>query len=121
EVMAPTPAMEEFSCKLRERWPQFGKNTEKWSLESADALISYRPEEVVSAIAPRAALWIHAGEDTRVPIEEAQSMYEKAGEPKRLAVLPGLEHHDLYLGEGFEEMIALTLDWFSRHLKGENP
>jgi hypothetical protein len=117
EVMVPTPAMEEFASKLRERWPQFGKSTEQWSLESADALINYRPEEVVNAIAPRAAMWIHASEDTRVPIEEAQSLYAKAGEPKRLVVFQDLEHHDLYLGEGFEKMIGATIDWFSEHLK----
>jgi alpha-beta hydrolase superfamily lysophospholipase len=87
------------------------------SLESAEAIIEYRPEEVVSRISPRAALWIVAALDTLVPNEESERMYRLAGEPRQLSVIEGELHHTLYSGAGFEKMMRVSAAWFDRWLK----
>ena len=43
-------------------------------------------------------------------------MYARAGEPKKLVVLPGLRHYDVYGGEGLATTAALALGWFQEHL-----
>lgn len=49
-------------------------------------------------------------------LEEAQSAFDKAGEPKRLVVLP-YDVLGLYTGPGLEEAMALAIDWFDLHLR----
>jgi hypothetical protein len=45
------------------------------TLESAEAMIQFRPETVVGGILPRAAMWIYTPGDTVVPSDESQSKY----------------------------------------------
>ena len=54
--------------------------------------------------------------DLPCPKEEYESMFARAGEPKKLVVLPGLRHYDVYAGPGLEKTAALALDWFRQHL-----
>ena len=42
--------------------------------------------------------------------------YERAGEPKKLVVLP-IEHYDIYAGKWFDESARLAREWFERFLK----
>ena len=58
----------------------------------------------------------NGGWDPYHMLEEAQSAFDKAGEPKRLEVLP----HDvlgLYTGPGLEEAMAFAIDWFDLYLR----
>ncbi|WP_020501705.1 alpha/beta hydrolase [Sciscionella marina] len=69
--------------------PGFGSGV---TLESADFLLRFAPEQVVERIAPRPLLVLHgAHNDLHKPVE-AQSMYEHAREPKRLELLEGRGH-----------------------------
>ena len=86
------------------------------TLESAEAMIQFRPEMVVDRIAPRAAMWIYTEEDTVVPIEESLSMYQKAHEPKKLVAIKGFKHYELYHGPGFERVMHHTTEWCTTHL-----
>jgi len=86
------------------------------SLESVDAMIHFKPESVVDRIAPRAALWIYPEEDTVVPVEESQSMYYRAREPKKLVALKGFKHYELYHGKGFKQVMNHSTEWFDRYL-----
>jgi fermentation-respiration switch protein FrsA (DUF1100 family) len=86
------------------------------SLESAEAMVHYRPESVVDRISPRAAMWIYTAEDTVVPIEESQSMYQNAREPKKLVTIKGLKHYELYHGPGFEQVMTNSTEWFDTYL-----
>jgi alpha-beta hydrolase superfamily lysophospholipase len=85
-------------------------------LESADAMIQYRPEQVVAEISPQAALWIYTPGDTVVPPEESKSMYRKAHEPKELIAVEGFKHYELYHGPGFEHVMDYSSKWFAQHL-----
>jgi fermentation-respiration switch protein FrsA (DUF1100 family) len=51
-----------------------------------------------------------------VPPDESESLYAKAGEPKKLIVLKGWGHYEVYAGEAFRQVIEPTLDWYGTYL-----
>jgi hypothetical protein len=79
-------------------------------------MISFHPEDFINLISPRTAMWISAKVDLQVPNAESQVMFEPGGDPKKLAVIEGYRHQDLYLGERLVRMMALTTDWFKANL-----
>ena len=95
------------------QYPQWSREI---TLASGEALIAYRPESVVSQVAPRAILWLHGDADERVSMEESISMYKKAGEPKKLVILPGLGHSDIISGPGLEQSMPYVKEWFASYL-----
>ena len=86
------------------------------TMETAERTWEYKPEEVVHRIAPRALLRIAVEHDVPCPKEEYEAMYAKAGEPKKLVVLPGLRHYDVYQGPGAETTSGLAIEWYRQHL-----
>jgi hypothetical protein len=86
------------------------------SLEFAEATFEYRPEDVVHRIAPRALLLIAAEFDVPTPPDEFRSVHAKAGEPKKLVIIEGIRHYDIYSGQPFERSVQESLDWYGRHL-----
>jgi len=116
EIFAPDPVTIGYMEKLRKLAAEPKGQKRELSLEFAEAMINFRPESVVDRISPRAAMWICASEDTNVPIDESRGMYEMAGEPRKLVVVEGYEHHALYLDTGFEIMMAHATEWFDTHL-----
>lgn len=113
EVMVPDPLSEKV---LEEAVRAFPKAFFRLSLESAEKIIEFRPEEVVERISPRAILFIHAGEDDLVPRVESEGMYARAREPKRLVILPGVPHYGVYTGEVFIKVMDLATQWYADHL-----
>lgn len=108
-----------------ERWNAFIAKSGYggYPLETAEALIEFKPERLVSAIAPRAVLFIHMGEDVTVPPEESVNLYRNAGEPRKLVVMEGRKHYDTFQftnPEVFKEIMGIALDWFGQHLP-KNP
>lgn len=55
-----------------------------------------RPIDAVGRIAPRPLLIIHGAGDTLVPVEHAHQLYQAAGEPRELWVVPEIEHCGAY-------------------------
>ena len=51
-----------------------------------------------------------------MPPDESESLYAKAGEPKKLIVLKGWGHYEVYTGEAFRQVIEPTLAWYQTHL-----
>mgnify|MGYP000111883383 CR=1 FL=1 len=51
-----------------------------------------RPIDHVAGIAPRPLLLVHGDRDETVALSHARRLYEKAGEPKQLAVIDGAGH-----------------------------
>lgn len=76
--------------------PGFGAGV---NLESADYLLRFFPAEVVHRIAPRPLLVVHGAENRLHLPEEAQHLYDAAGEPKRLEMLEGFGHTEWMLDE----------------------
>ena len=85
-------------------------------LEFVDDTLSFHPEWIVGRIAPRPALFITTSNDRLVPPEESEALFRSAGEPKKLVVLEGWGHYEVYTGECFRQVMASTLDWYHTHL-----
>ena len=85
-------------------------------LEYVDETLGFHPEWVVDRIAPRPALFIATDDDRLVPPEESQALYRRAGEPKKLVVLRGYGHYEVYAEPAFSEVMRETLAWFREHL-----
>ena len=99
--------------QILHQYPQWSREI---TLASGEALIAYRPESVVAQIAPRAIMWLHGDADERVSMEESMSMYKKAGDPKKLVILPGLGHSDIIAGPGLEQSLPHIKEWFATYL-----
>jgi fermentation-respiration switch protein FrsA (DUF1100 family) len=85
-------------------------------LEYVDETLGFNPEWVVDRIAPRPVLFVTTDDDRLVPPEESAALYARAGEPKRLVVLAGYGHYEVYAEPAFSEVMAATLAWYGQHL-----
>jgi dipeptidyl aminopeptidase/acylaminoacyl peptidase len=113
EILVRDPLSQAF---YEERVRQFPDTAYQLPLETAQRIIEYRPEDYVGRLAPRPFLVYHAGEDILVSVEEAESLFAKAGDPKRLLIFPGLAHHDVYAASGQEKMLGAVTTFFREAL-----
>ena len=44
------------------------------------------------------------------------SLYEKAGEPKKLVTLKGYGHYEVYVEPAFSEVMDPTVAWFQAYM-----
>jgi alpha-beta hydrolase superfamily lysophospholipase len=120
EVMVPDPETMRFHA---ENLKAGHDARTKLPLESAEAILEFRPESIVASISPRAILFIFAGNDTLTPPDEVRgiAMYEKAGEPKKLIILEGVHHHDVYRSPVFEHVMNISTEWLNTYLACDTP
>ena len=85
-------------------------------LEYVAETLEFSPEWIVDRIAPRPVLFITTDDDRLVPPEESRQLYARAGEPKKLVVLKGYGHYEVYLEPAFSEVMRETLAWYQRYL-----
>ena len=85
-------------------------------VEYVDDTIGFNPEWIVNQISPRPILFITSLDDRLVPPEESEKLYEHAGEPKKLVVLNGVGHYEVYAEPAFSEVMKETLDWYQTYL-----
>ena len=85
-------------------------------LEFIDDTLGFNPEWVVDRIAPRPILFITTDDDRLVPPQESEAMFARAGEPKKLVVLKGYGHYEVYGGDAFRQVMEETLGWYGTHL-----
>jgi fermentation-respiration switch protein FrsA (DUF1100 family) len=86
------------------------------SLEFIERNMEYCPEEVAPRIAPRPLLLIAAENDVTTPADEFRSVYAAAGEPKKLVIIEGIRHYEIYSGEPLERSASEAIDWFITYL-----
>jgi fermentation-respiration switch protein FrsA (DUF1100 family) len=70
------------------RSPGFSPSVEDWVAGFGEV----SPLRWIDRIAPRPLLLVHGDEDDVVNVSQAQALYEKAGEPRELVILPGAGH-----------------------------
>jgi dipeptidyl aminopeptidase/acylaminoacyl peptidase len=117
EIMLRDPE----SQRQRDMHAQAGHTfqSEERDIESAEAVMRYRPDWVVDKISPRPVLMIYAEHDNLVPPAQQLSAYKKCGEPKKLVMLPKSGHYDSY---EFRNTVTCqityteTIAWFKQHL-----
>jgi hypothetical protein len=97
--------------------PGFGSGV---NLESADMLLRFSPQEMVHRIAPCPLLIIQGAENKLHHPEEAQALYDHAGEPKELVFLEGSGHTEWMFDDHptFQRVVGLLDDFFTRTLPG---
>lgn len=84
-----------------------GPREASWA--SVDAVLDFAPDELAGRIAPRPLLLIASEDDGVVPFTQAQSAFDRAGEPKRLIRLPaGTSHFAVYVEPAVTLMLADT-------------
>ena len=88
-------------------------------LEFVDDTLGFNPEWVVDRIAPRPLLLITTDDDRLVPPHESEALYRRAGEPKKLVVLKGVGHYEVYAKPAFDDVMRETSDWYRRYLPAE--
>jgi dipeptidyl aminopeptidase/acylaminoacyl peptidase len=85
-------------------------------LEFIDDTLGFHPEWIVDKISPRPVLFITSDDDRLVPPDESESLYAHAKEPKKLIVLKGWGHYEVYAGEAFRQVIEPTIAWYRQYL-----
>jgi alpha-beta hydrolase superfamily lysophospholipase len=74
--------------------------------------------KAVERIAPRPLIILHAEGDTQIPSDHSEELYEHAGDPRRLVIVPGGAHttvqHD-------PELQGEALRWLERALAAREP
>ncbi len=84
------------------------------TLRSTRAARMYEPDKWISRVSPTPLLIIVASDDKLTVTDLALAAYERALEPKRLALIPG-GHFDPYLDQ-FPLAKTAATEWFREHL-----
>ncbi len=111
EIMVPTPERKKTNIKK----DVDSKIQEEVLLRSAEYILGYKPIELVGRIAPRAIMIIAVDNDATTPTDHAVSLYEAAGEPKKLIMQRHTTHYAAYEQYG-DEVTPQIVDWFQRHM-----
>jgi hypothetical protein len=110
-IMVPTPERRNTTVKS----DVDGRVPDQVALISADAIMAYRPLDVVEAIAPRALMLIAVEHDAVTPEDHARALYDLATGPRRLVVQTGTTHDAAYAQ--YRDLVnPLIVDWFRRYL-----
>ena len=84
------------------------------TVRSTRAARMYEPGTWISRVSPTPLLMVVAMRDTITVTDLALAAYERALQPKRLAIIAG-GHFDSYLSQ-FEPSSTAALEWFREHL-----
>jgi fermentation-respiration switch protein FrsA (DUF1100 family) len=72
-----------------------------------------KPIDYISKIPPRPLLLVHGSNDEAVDISHARRLYERAGQPKRLAIIEGAGHRLRHS----QEAMVVVIDWLKALVK----
>ncbi len=85
-------------------------------MESIEKIIEFSPEAVIHQISPRPlCIVVTARYDMIHPIEHILDAYHKAGEPKKIALLP-YDQLGFYTEPGRGDAMRVAIDWFNQYL-----
>lgn len=113
EILLPDRQSAELAAAARRNNPAA---VSQIPLEYIDDTLQFNPEWVVDRIAPRPILFITTDDDRLVPPEESIALHARAGEPKKLLVLRGHGHYEVYQEPAFGEVMRATIAWYREHL-----
>jgi uncharacterized protein len=113
EIMVGAPERARYSGKA----DVDAKMDQRFHLQSAAAVMRFRPVDVVDRLAPRALLVITVADDTVTPDEQATALFARAGAPKRLLRQHGTTHYESYT-TNFEVLSRACVAWYDEYLTG---
>jgi len=112
-ILGTPDAYEFFTGRGEDAYPTW-KN--QLTMESLEKMMEYDPTGAIKIISPTPLLMIAAESDSLIPIDLVRETFERAGEPKKLIVLP-CGHFDVYEKDPFHDQAAEpAADWFTDHL-----
>ena len=85
------------------------------TLATVDGWLGYKPEEIIDKVSPTPILFVQAEKD-ELEADDANILYGKAKEPKKLFTLKGGVHFDVY-GKRTNEAMKPVLEWFKQYLQ----
>jgi len=85
-------------------------------LACAEAILRYKPIDVVALLAPTPLLIIGVEDDAVTPTDHAIDLYEAAGTPKKLIMQRDTTHYEAYKQFG-DIVIPQIVEWFAGSLK----
>ena len=103
EVGEPRAVVDYFRSIGTIRDENFPSSAEEW----LNNFRLVRPIEYVAGITPRPLLLVHGSQDGTVAVSHAHRLYEKAGKPKQLIIIDGVDHALRQEGRA----TAVVLDW----------
>ena len=111
EIMVPTPERRAAGVKkdVDSRVPT------EVQLRSADAILDYKPIEVVDKIKHAPLLIIGVENDAVTPTDHAVALYERACVPKKLIMQRHIGHYAAYARYG-DEVTPQIVEWFTEYL-----
>jgi len=113
ELFAPDAKSAEVRARVVGGPPGMDVRTPSVTLESVERILEFRPGSVVERIAPRPVLFVAAEHDTVTPVDGIAEMYRRAREHKRLEIIPGITHYEIYEEPHIGRIIDWTHDWLS--------
>lgn len=72
---------------------------------------AYAPEDYVQDLSPVPLLFMHGTADLVIPDHHSRRLYDRAGEPKKLVLIPGGSHISGFSDEHRAETIPVVLDF----------
>jgi len=85
------------------------------TLATVDGWLAYKPEEIIDKVSPTPILFVQAEKD-ELEADDADILYRKAKEPKKLFTLKDGVHFDVY-GKRTNEAMKPVLEWFNQYLR----
>jgi fermentation-respiration switch protein FrsA (DUF1100 family) len=116
EILLPDRQSAELSAAARR---QLTGAVNTIPLEYVDETVQFNPEWVVDKIAPRPVLFVTTDNDRLVPPEESENLYARAGHPKKLVVLKGYGHYEVYAEPAFSAVMDAAVAWYREYLPPE--
>jgi alpha-beta hydrolase superfamily lysophospholipase len=86
----------------------------EFPLETVESMLAFRANDVVSKIAPRPLLLLHASTDSVTPTEQSIVLFQKAGSPTDLHLVADVDH--FMFAENNVMVIDIVRTWLKKHL-----
>ncbi len=113
EIMVPTPERRATNVKS-DVDDRIGSAV---PLRCAEAIMAYKPIDVVHKVAPSALMIIGVADDAVTPTDHAEKLYEQARPPKKLIMQRHTTHYAAYKQYG-NAVIPQIVDWYRTHFDG---
>jgi fermentation-respiration switch protein FrsA (DUF1100 family) len=105
----------DLSSSLKEAEQVEDEKGNSTTLATVDGWLGYKPEEIIDKVSPTPILFVQAEKD-ELEADDADILYRKAKEPKKLFTLKDGVHFDVY-GKRTNEAMKPVLEWFKQHLQ----
>jgi dienelactone hydrolase len=108
-VLPGREAYEEYMAMKQPNWRN------QVTLESLEKMWEFDSAGMIQMMSPTALLLIAAEKDSFFPPDLVKAIYERAGEPKAMSVLP-VKHFELYSEPWLSKAAGLAISWYEKHL-----